>query len=268
LVITESHRKDPYFYSPKTTTNQHVMKEIVLCSLWVFCGWKANAQDSLYNPTAILILDRMSNVISDMTSCSFKTVASHDEADPEFGLIKRFVNTQVYMAGPDKMVVNYWGAKGHRQCWYDGKEFAIYDYEERNYGIVAAPPTIIATIDSIHTHYGLDFPAADFFYPAFTDDLIESNDRIEYKGQAIIDGQECFHIIAQSKSMTSQIWIRNDAYNLPVKYVITYNTKSGHPQYEATYSEWEVNPDIPNAVFKFLPPPGTHQVRLVSQKEK
>jgi hypothetical protein len=57
------------------------MKELLLCSLWVFGGWKANAQDSLYNPTAILILDRMSNVISDMTSCSFKTVASHDDVD-------------------------------------------------------------------------------------------------------------------------------------------------------------------------------------------
>jgi hypothetical protein len=126
--------------------------------------------------------------------------------------------------------IKWWSIIGVRkaivQCWYDGKEFAIYDFEERNYGIVLPPSTIIATIDSIHTHYGLDFPAADFFYPAFTDDLIESSDRIEYLGQAIIDGLECFQIIAQSKTMTTQIWIRNDAYNLPVKYVITYNTKT------------------------------------------
>ena len=239
-----------------------------LCVLWMIGGWKLQAQDSLYNPAAIMILDRMSDVIGDMTSCSFKTVASHDDLDPQFGWVKHMVTTQVYMKGPDKMVVNYWGQNGHRQCWYDGQQFAIFDYEEKNYGMVAAPSAILPMIDSIHTHFGLDFPAADFFYPAFTDDLLESNDRIDFVGISVVDGHECFQIIARGKTSTTQIWIRNDAFNLPMKYVITDLTKPGYPQYETTFSEWQVNPDLPNAMFNFLPPPGTHQVRLMSTEDK
>jgi hypothetical protein len=244
------------------------MKTILIVALWVFCGYTAMAQDDQYDPTAILILDRMSDVIGDMTSCSFKTVVSRDEVDPGNGMIKKFVNSEIYMQGPDKMVINFYGPNGHRQCWYDGKQFAIYDYEERNYGIVPAPTNIIATIDSIHTHYAIDFPAADFFYPAFTDDLLESSEKITYVGKANINGRDCFQILAKSETTVSQIWVSNDVYNLPMRYVITYNTKPGNPQYECTFSDWQVNPDLPNSIFNFLPPPDTRQVRLMSTEDK
>ena len=228
------------------------------------------AQDSTlsskYDPTAILLLDRMSNIIGEMTSCSFKTSVSQDVSDPDFGPVKKFSQSEIFMVGPDKMMLNYFGTKGHRQCWYDGKQFAIYDFEEKNYGLVPAPGNIISMIDSIHEHFEFDFPAADFFYPAFTDDLMQSSDRIAFLGRTDVNGWECFHILAKNATMTSQIWISNDAYNLPMKYVITYDSKPGHPQYECTFTDWQVNPNIPNAVFSFLPPPGSHEVRLMPAK--
>jgi hypothetical protein len=172
------------------------------------------------------------------------------------------------MVGPDKMIVNTWGPKGHRQLWYNGTEFGFFDYAENNYGLVVAPGTIISMIDSIHEYYGIEFPAADFFYPAFTDDLIESSDRIAFLGTTTIQGKSCFSILATGKDMTIQIWISNDSYNLPLKYVIVHPTEKGHAQFEATFSEWQLNPDIPEAMFDFLQPPGAREVRLFSKTDK
>jgi len=244
------------------------MKQTIISFLGLFLASGMMAQENKFDPAAIMILDRMSDVIGDMTSCSFKTSVAHDVADPDFGMVKQFVQSEVYLVGPDKMLVNYWGPHGHRQCWYDGKQFAIYDFEEKNYGMVPAPNNIIATIDSIHEHFGFDFPAADFLYPAFTDDLLESCDRIAFNGRAEINGHECFQVIAKNATTTSQIWISNDAFNLPVRYVITYDSKPGHPQYDCTFTDWQVNPDLPNAMFNFVPPPGTHEVRLMSTDQK
>jgi hypothetical protein len=228
-----------------------------------------SAQDTThFDPTAILILDRMSDVIGDMKSCTFQTVVSYDVVDPDYGLIKKFLNTEVFMQGPDKMVINLFGPNGHRQCWYNGTQFAIYDYEEKNYGIVPAPATLIGMIDSIHTKYNIDFPAADFFYPAFTDDILESNGQLAFIGKTNINGRECFHIMAKNKTTTSQMWVSNDAYNLPVRYVISYDTQPGSPQYDLTFYDWKVNPDLPLSMFNFLPPPGTHEVRLMSVDDK
>ena len=244
------------------------MKRVFLFSFSMLVYTCAFAQETKYDPTAILILDRMSDVIGDLTSCSYKTTSSHDELDAQYGMIKRIVNGEVYMVAPDKMAVNFWGPHGHSQCWYNGRQFAFFDYDEMNYGIVKAPADILTTIDSIHLLYNVDFPAADFFYPAFTDDLLESSDQIAFIGTAIISGKSCFHIVANSKMATTQIWVSNDAYNLPVKYVITDHTREGNPQFETTFSDWQLNPDIPAAMFEFLPPPGTNQVRMISTSEK
>ncbi|MBP6185979.1 MAG: DUF2092 domain-containing protein [Chitinophagales bacterium] len=244
------------------------MKKLLLSSIWVLFAFGTYAQATNYDPVAVLILDRMSDVIGDLNSCSYKTNASHDEFVPEYGMIKQFVNSEVHMVGPNKMVVNFWGPRGHRQCWYNGDQFAYYDYEENNYGLIEAPGTIIATIDSIHQYYNVDFPAGDFFYPAFTDDLIESSDKVVYLGTTNINGKECFHIAAMSKVSNTQIWISNDAYTLPVKYVIDYYTVADSPQYETTFSDWQINPDIPGVMFDFLPPPGAKQVRMMSTTEK
>lgn len=244
------------------------MKKLLLSSIGVLFGLAAFAQDIKYDPTAVMILDRMSDVIGELHSCSYKTVGSHDEFVADYGMIKRFTNSEVYMTGPDKMVVNLWGPHGHRQCWYNGDQFAVYDFDENNYGIVDAPATIIATIDSIHQYYDVDFPAADFFYPAFTDDLIESSDKVVFLGTTNINGKECFHIAAMSKVSNTQIWISNDAYTLPVKYVIDYYTVANGPQYETTFSDWQINPDIPEVMFDFLPPPGAHRVRIMSTTEQ
>ena len=244
------------------------MKKLVLYSFSILFSLNAFAQETKYDPAAILILDRMSDVIGDLTSCSYKTISSHDVRDPDFGLVKKITNSEVYMVGPDKMVVNFFGAGGHSQCWYNGQQVAFYDYDENNYGVVDAPSTIIAMIDSIHEHYNVDFPAADFIYPAFTDDLLESSDRLAYVGSVTINGKECFQLIATNKSYSTQIWISNDAYNLPIRYVINYFAQAGSPQYEVTFSDWQLNPDMPTSMFEFLPPPGANQVRMMSTSEK
>lgn len=227
-----------------------------------------HAQTIKYDSIAALILDRMSSVIGDLQSCSFEANIAMDVKDPDQGFIKQHISYQVHMAGPDRMLVDSYGPKGHREYWYNGIQLAYYSHDENNYGMVDAPPTIIAAIDEVNAKYEIEFPAADFFYPAFTDDLIESADYVSYVGKAMIEGKECFHILARGQEKNIQIWINNDAFNLPCKYVIQYPKAEGAPQYEATFSNWNVNPVLPLAMFDFMPPPSAHQVRIVSNTEK
>lgn len=236
-----------------------------LCVVTSFGGW---AQTQKYDSVAILIFDRMSDVIGDLQSCSFTLNTSSDIKDVDHGMIKHFSKEEVYMSGPNRMLVNSEGRKGHRQYWYNGKELAYYSYSENNYARVKTPHNIMAMIDSINTNYGIEFPAADFFYPAFTDDMIQNSDDIKYLGQTIINGVNCFHILSTSKEVDVQVWVSSDAFNLPVKFVITYNFMDGHPQYEATFSNWQVNPEFPIAMFEFTPPPGAAKIRMIAKNQK
>lgn len=223
------------------------------------------AQESRFDSTAILILDKMSSVIGDLTSCSFTLNSSNDQIDIELGLVKQFTVHQVYMVGPDKMLIDSHGEKGHRGFWYNGKQLAYYSYTENNYAVIDAPSNIISTIDTVNKTYGIEFPAADLFYPSFTDDLIENNDEIIFVGKSLIDDKDCFHIIAKNSVMSVQIWISDDALFLPMKMVIVYYDVSPNQQYEATFSNWQINPELPNAMFEFSPPQSASKLRLIAK---
>jgi hypothetical protein len=224
------------------------------------------ARQSAIDTAAVMLLDRMSSVIGQLGSCSFTLRTSQDVVlEYDLGIIKQLDEHEVYMLGPDKMLINSRGDKGHRGYWYNRKKLAYYSYDENNYVILDAPPNIVATIDSVHKTYGIDFPAADFFYPTFTDDLIDNSDLIIYLGTAEANGKNCFRIIARNEDMSIQIWIADDALLLPVKMVIVYGAEDGTREYEATFSNWQINPELPAAMFEFSPPPKASKISIMVQ---
>lgn len=243
------------------------MKKTLILLLGILFFLHTQAQKK-YDSTAILIIDRMSDIIGDLEACSFKLNTATDTWDPAYGLTKNFSDYEVYMSGQSKMVVNAYSYRGHHQFLYNGQKLAYYSYDENNYGTINTPNTIVKMVDSLHNLYDFDFPAGDFFYPAFTDDLLENCDSLLYLGIVKINKKEYLHVIAISKEVNFQFWVNNDAYNLPAKFAITYKNKPGSPQYLATFSEWQINPSLPSAMFNFQPPPGATEVKIISKNEK
>ncbi len=217
---------------------------------------------------AIVILDQMSYIIGDLNSVDFTVETRNDVIDPFFGSVSQFSVNQIVFNGPDKMYINSNGVKGHRSFWYNGELLVYYAFNENNYAIIETPPTTIETIDSINLNYGIDFPAADFFYPSFTEDLIAASTEIIFAGKNTIEGKECFLIISKQKEMTVQLWIENSVLFLPVKMLIMYNGKNSGLQYEATFKEWKINPVLPDAMFNFLPPPGAREIKILAKTKK
>lgn len=242
------------------------MRKIIIFLLLFLPALAVKAQEKNYDTVALVILDRMSDVIGELSSCSYVLDVGTDRQDSTL-TITSYSREEVSMVGPNKMFVNARGTKGHRAFFYNGSKLTYYSFEENNYASVDAPPTILETIDSIHAHYDIDFPAADFFYPSFTDDLLNNFDYIDYLGIEKVNAVECFHIVVKGKDMEVQLWIANDATSLPVKFIINYNNPSKDvKRYEATFSDWKLNPNIPESVFEFPQPPNARQVHLMPVK--
>lgn len=224
-----------------------------------------SAQTKKSDPIAIYILDHMSDVIGELESCSFSLSSSFDSTDPDFGLIKKYLYSDVIFSGPNKMLSHIKSNNGNKGFWYNGERVVYYSYKENNYALIDAPENTIATIDKLHFDYGINFPAADFFYPAFTDDMLSEFDTIQFVGKKMIDNNECFHIKAENDTMIVQYWILNDVYKLPKKYLIIYKDQN-YKQYEATFSNWKLNPKIPDAIFEFTPPANAKQIKILAKK--
>ncbi len=63
-----------------------------------------------------------------------------------------------------------------------------------------------------------------------------------------------------------QFWISDDDFFLPVKMVLVYGGEKSSPQFEAIYSDWSLNPNLPDGMFQSAVPPKAIEVK--SKKEK
>lgn len=239
--------------------NKLILLVLLLLSILGF-----SQENKTIDSTAVFILDKMSAVIGDLESVNFHLSNSEDKLDEENNIIKHYSTSDIYFSGSDKLMVKTERAKGKVGFWYDGSLLTFYNYSENNYVSLETPETTLEMIDKMHDEYNFQFPAADFFYPTFTDDILEHFDSIKFLGSKTIDGENCYHIMANNKDLNIQLFISNKTHLLPKHFVIIYKNKS-NLQYQSTFSNWSLNPNIPEAAFDFLPPPTAKLISILKK---
>ena len=241
------------------------MRKILLAITLCILPFLSKAQGSKeIDSTAIYILDKMSDIIGDLESVNYNVTISEDKLNAYNLIETHFRTSSVSMVGPDKLTARTINEKGGHGIWFDGELFSYYSFAENNYVTLETPGNIISMIDNMHQRFDFKFPAADFFYPSFTDDILEEFDRVKYIGKKVVEEEECFHIIAENKNINVQLWISNKTLLLPKQLVIIYKNEN-NMQYKNTFTNWDLNPNIPEAVFNFLPP---NNAKLISILEK
>jgi hypothetical protein len=219
------------------------------------------ANEGLYDEQAIEALDKLSETIGVMKSCSFSLVI--EEVKHVNGeLIPFYKQNDVYMGGADKMYFYSEKQDSRKGFWYNGSQLAVFLFDKNQYDIVDAPGSILETIDSVNRHYNIDFPAADFFYPTLTDDLIVQFDTIIVLDSRTIDEVSCIEINATNQNLDVYILIDAETY-LPKQLEIYYlkEEKKGE-SYVSTFSNFRYNPDLPDGLFKFSPPSNSVKASL------
>ncbi|RFM27304.1 DUF2092 domain-containing protein [Deminuibacter soli] len=238
------------------------MIALKLCLLTVIQA-TAQTQRQDIDSAALFLLQRTTATILQMTACSFRITTSYDMANGQAGLVKHSTLDDVFMKFPGKLLVISSGDKGRRGLWCDDSILSYYSYDHNNYATISAPGSIIAAIDTVSKTFGIDFPGVDFFYPDFAAAIAASAQSLLYLGQTPVNGESCVHIAGRDQEKSYEFWLSMEQWFLPVKISIHYYHTQGGPQYEASYSNWHVNPNLSNALFDFVIPPRAGKIRLL-----
>ena len=220
------------------------------------CG---NDGGNEYDTRAIEALDQLSNVIGEMDSCSFTLEVDRSSKIDAESWQTLSSESDVYMRGPDKLYVHTVGDNGNKGFWYNGSELGTFSFTKNTYDIVPASGDIIEAIDYIHNKYGVDFPAADFFYPTLTDDIMEDFDHVYYMGEQVSGDKTYLLIEASNDNQRLNIWI-DKATNLPSEFEIFGINSEEH--YAAQFLNWQIDPEIGDVVFDFVAPSDSNRVAL------
>ncbi len=234
--------------------NKTILFTLISAVLFISCNSSENGE---YDSRAVEILDKLTTVIKESTSLSYTVDGYSINEDG----IEKLKYSDVYIRGTNKMFIENNGTDGDKNLWYNGEKFAYFLYDKDEYDIIDAPDNTQKLIDSIHSKFGIIFPAADFLNPYLTDDLLDNYDQLLYFGEEKVNDINCISLEATNDKHILQIWIEKET-NLPYKMMIQ-SIINENKYYEAVYRNWMLNPKLPDIMFEFLPPEGSKRKRIV-----
>lgn len=221
------------------------------------------AQESTVDPDAARILKRMTDYISGMQRFSLHTVTMLEEVLESGQKIQHDLSATMVIQRPNKLQAKQTGFRFDQKFFYDGKTLTIYNEQDNYYASVAAPDNIDALLHFARDELDIVPPTGDIVFTNAFDLLTASVTSGWVVGKAVVDGVECDHLAFTGPLVDWQIWIADGERPLPYKYVLTTNDDPAYPEYIVLMSDWDVSPEVNDAMFEFTPPRDAKETELM-----
>ena len=144
----------------------------------------------------------------------------------------------------------------------DGSIMTIFNNSENVYSQSRSPGSIDQTIRYVVADLGMRVPLARMMVSTLPKELMAlSGDNIEYVELNTLNKTPTHHIIGRMEGVDFQVWIMPNM--LPERIVLNYKNDPGQPQFRATFSNWNLNPNFSNSTFTFIPQKGAEKIPTV-----
>lgn len=215
------------------------------------------------NEKAVILLQKTGEAVQSSHKKSFTLIVDEEKLDPNEKKYHIHNEYHIKTAFPGKIFVDGKRNGENYQMYYDGLYFTYYSKDENNYITLNAPPTSAELIDSLHHTYGFKFPAGDFFYPSFAEDIKDNFKNIDIVGTETIESEPCTEIHFQNTDYDVNISV-SDKTSLPKKFTIIYKNEKD-VAYKATFKDWNLTTAFSDSVFHFVAPENSRLIDIVSK---
>jgi len=216
----------------------------------------------LIEPRVQELMRRMSDRLGQVSTLALEAEEVYDDVPADRPRTQLTSVRRVAMRRPDRLVSDAAGDASNRALWYDGRTASSLDREQNVWTSGAVPPTVDGALDWVFDQTGTVIPLADFLYANVYDRMMGQVQRGVYLGVHEAAGVPCHHLSFEQATIDWQIWIDAGPEPLPRKLVIAYKTEDEVPQYSVTIRKWNVKADLPEALFRFVPPAGAKRIEI------
>jgi len=173
---------------------------------------------------------------------------------------------EVAVRRPDRIWTRVEGEQGRKSNWYDGKNFTHLMADSNMYASWPAPPTTDEFLDKMREKLGFQPPLSGLMRQDLDKEIVKGVRTGFYVGEAVVQGVKCSHLAFSQENMEWQLWIED---GVPVlrRLVLTYKKRPGAPKLTVTFTDWDFNALLSDAVFAFVPPPGATRIEFEIVKQ-
>lgn len=214
---------------------------------------QAWGQTSAVDPAAMQILRRMTDYLGSLQQFSLDTQNTFESVFESGQKIQFDVSAGVVVQRPNKLRADCKGDLISQVVYYDGKTLTIYNPADNYYAVAAAPDNIEDTLHFARDALDLVPPSGDLIYRNAFELLTAQLASAVVVGKSMISGVRCDHLAFSGPVVDWQIWIADGDKPLPRKYVIVTKADPAQPEYMVWMSNWNVAPNLNDALFHFTP---------------
>ena len=215
---------------------------------------------------AMTILKNMSEYLANAQRFSVTIRDGYDSVQASGQKIEYGEIRKVTVSRPDRLRFEVERSDGEKaSVIFNGKDLTIYNAKKNFYATVSREGTLDEAIKYALENLKIRVPLAMMLLstlPSELDNLVVSADYVE---TTTIMDVPCDHVAARtSQGVDFQAWIAQGSEPLPRRIVITYKDETGQPQYWADLSNWNLAPEVSDALFTFTPPEGAERLQFLT----
>ena len=206
-------------------------------------------------------LDAMVNALPKATRLRATIDANWDVTQPTGEKIE-FGETRVMtIRRPDRARVETTRRDGTRRVFlFDGMQLAVVDVDLKVYATAPRPGTLDAALEYLTQDLHMRMPLRELFAADLPKTLAPLRHTARWVDADTIAGVATDHVFLRGDGTDLQVWIASQGDPLPRRIVITYRQEEGQPQFRASFTEWNLSPEVPDDLFVFRPEEGAEKI--------
>ena len=251
----------------RQTVRRCVAAILLACVAGLFSIAPASAQtaaDAKPDPKAILM--RMADYLGKLPSFSVDVRDNYDTVQKTGQKIEYEETRKITVARPDRLRIEVVESDGDQQTLViDGKDLALTNQPANVFAQSPSPGSLDQAIIFFVHDLGMRLPFAPLLLTTAGAELQQRTKTLDYVEKTNILGAPAHHLAGRAGGVDFQVWIADGDKPLPLKLVLTYVEEKAQPQFRAQFSDWNVAPQVTDAMFAFTPPEGAHRIAFVAE---
>jgi hypothetical protein len=237
-------------------------------ALLLLVALPASAKDDPGDERAAARLDAMASFLSKASRLRVTLDTTHD-AVQDTGQKVEFGETRIVtIRRPDRARVETTRRDGARRGFlFDGTQLAVFDVDQKVYATAPKSGTLDAAFEYLTGDLGMRMPLAELFASGLPEEVKKLRRTARWVGTETLDGVVTDHVAVRGDTADIQLWIASSGDPLPQRIVITYRLAEGQPQFSAKLNDWDLAPEVPDALFAFAPAAGAEKIPFVVPRQ-
>jgi hypothetical protein len=240
---------------------------LTIMTVPVLSGQKQSSAQSLSELQALPVLKNMSEYLAHAERFSV-TIRDGCDVVQESGQKIEFGELRlVTVSRPDRLRIEVERSDGQKDLViFDGKDMTVYTANHNIYAGTSRQGTLNQAIKYALDDLKIRMPLAVIFLSTLPSELDKLGVSADYVEKTTITDVPCDHLAVRTAGgVDFQVWVAQGSEPLPRRIVITYKDENGQPQFCADLSNWNLAPDVSDALFAFTKPNGAERIQFLAE---